>query len=68
LSVIACPRDRREQGCVCPPRSPLGSQETRADQFFKEFHGAGDDAIQAKGRIVARIIEELAVHTYLGRD
>lgn len=36
--------------------------------MFKEFHGAGDDAIQAKGRIVARIIEELAVHTYLENE
>lgn len=37
-------------------------------KLFKQFQDAGDDATQAKGRIVARIIEELTVHTYLENE
>jgi len=37
-------------------------------KLFKEFQDAGEDATQAKGRIVGRIIEELTVHTYLENE
>ena len=37
-------------------------------KLFKEFQSAGEDATQAKGRIVGRIIEELTVHTYLENE
>jgi hemerythrin superfamily protein len=37
-------------------------------KLFKEFQSAGEDATQAKGRIVGRIIEELTVHPDLEDD
>jgi hemerythrin superfamily protein len=37
-------------------------------KLFKEFSEAGDNATKTKGRIVARIIEELTVHTYLENE
>ena len=37
-------------------------------KLFKQFQGAGDDATEAKGDIVRKIIEELTVHTYLENE
>jgi hemerythrin-like domain-containing protein len=37
-------------------------------KLFRQFQQAGEDATEAKGRIVKRIIEELTVHTYLENE
>jgi hemerythrin superfamily protein len=37
-------------------------------KLFREFQAAGENATVTKGRIVARIIEELTVHTYLENE
>jgi hemerythrin superfamily protein len=46
----------------------LKEDHARVRKLFKEFTDAGDNAVKTKGAIVARIIEELTVHTYLENE
>lgn len=36
--------------------------------LFRQFQKAGDDATEAKGELVRKIIEELMVHTYIENE
>jgi hemerythrin superfamily protein len=37
-------------------------------KLFKEFQSAGDRAVSLRGRLVGKILEELAVHTYVENE
>ena len=37
-------------------------------RLFKQFQGAGENAVQRKGKIVKEIIEALTVHTYIENE
>ena len=37
-------------------------------RLFREFEGAGDDALKTQGRLVDQIIELLTVHTYIENE
>jgi hemerythrin superfamily protein len=37
-------------------------------KLFRDFQGAGENAIATKGKLATRIIEELNVHTYLENE
>jgi hemerythrin superfamily protein len=37
-------------------------------RLFREFQGAGDNAVKTRGRLVQQIIELLTVHTYIENE
>jgi len=46
----------------------LKEDHTRVRKLFREFQSAGDGAAQTKNALVAKILEELTVHTYLENE
>lgn len=46
----------------------LREDHKRIRALFRDFLEAGDDAAVTKGRLAAKIIEELTVHTYLENE
>jgi hemerythrin superfamily protein len=46
----------------------LKSDHKEIRKLFREFKAAGEDATKKKGDLVARIIEQLTVHTYIENE
>jgi hemerythrin superfamily protein len=46
----------------------LKKDHKEISRLFRQFEAAGDGATQTKGRIVAKILEALTVHTYIEND
>jgi hemerythrin superfamily protein len=46
----------------------LKEDHSRVRKLFRDFQGAGDRAKKTKNDVVAKILEELTVHTYLENE
>ncbi len=46
----------------------LKDDHKRIRRLFRDFQKAGENATATKGRLAAKIIEELTVHTYLENE
>ena len=46
----------------------LKEDHTEIRRLFREFEGAGENALKAKGALVERILRLLTVHTYLENE
>lgn len=46
----------------------LKDDHQQIKRLFREFQSAGDGAVKRKGELMARIIEELTVHTYVENE
>jgi hemerythrin-like domain-containing protein len=46
----------------------LKDDHTEIRKLFRDFEGAGEDAVKTKAKIVEKILEALTVHTYLENE